>query len=211
MTTDPYFADTIMPWRQALLWASAVRRQLGRWEPLVAKHCRVMNDRSLSPKPAVPTTMTTEEMWQGEIERHFLLVAAHDLLKAIDLLDAPPAVDATVRAELTEARDLVEHWVENMPHFMVSDRPGSPGYKTGKNFAARNPRAGPYNWWSWNSQRGPMVTPNVSGEQVHELVAVTINVVVSVHPDLAEAVPPVPVGPWVVTSGGGWWPKQDPA
>lgn len=103
-----------MPERQALLWAVAVRRQLDRWEPLAALHL------GGSLKPPSFRAITSEEMWRGEIEHHFHLIAAGKLLQAIPLLSEPPAIDPTVRAELKEVRDLLEHWTDDMPLFNVT-------------------------------------------------------------------------------------------
>lgn len=205
---DPYFNS--IPERQALVWASAVRRQLGRWEPLVAKHLLTTIEPSMTPQPEPRMTMTSEEYWQGEIERHFLLIAARNLLKAIDLMDHPPTVGTVIRAELIEARDLVEHWTENMPVFNVTPRPRQPGYRSGKDFASRNPEHGPYSWWSWNSAQGPLVTPNVFGHQLHELVTTTIDAALAVRPGMTEYVPAVAPSPWVerCSEADEWWPKQ---
>src|SRR5437868_1691407 len=146
--TDPYFASS-MPPRQSLVWASAVRRQIGRWEPLVAKHTLMAIEPNLVPPPATRTTMTCAEHCQGETERHLLLVAAWNMLQAAELLRAPPNLDGSVKDELRQARGLVEHWRENMPVLNVTPRPRQPRHSTGKAFASRNPRAGPYSWWSW--------------------------------------------------------------
>jgi len=135
-------------------------------------------------------------MWEGETERHFVLVAADHLIKALEMFDSPPPIEPMVKAELAEARDLNEHWDENLPHFHVSSRPGALTHRTGRSFEARNPRAGPYNWWSWDGDKGLLVTPSVSGEQVHELVEIAIGAVRdSPYPDLADEVLPRPVSP----------------
>jgi hypothetical protein len=46
---DPYF-DT-MTERQPLVWAAAVRRQLERWEPLVALHTLTGLQKNQKPAP----------------------------------------------------------------------------------------------------------------------------------------------------------------
>jgi hypothetical protein len=157
-----------------------------------------------------PTTMRSEEYWQGEVERHFLLIAARNLVKAIDLMDPVPKVDPVVRAELIETRDLVEHWTENMPVFNVTPRPRQPGYRSGKEFAARNPDHGPYCWWTWSGKRGPMVTPNVSAEQLHQLVETTITAALAIRPDMADYLPPASPSPWIERTAeiDEWWPKR---
>lgn len=70
-----YF-DTPMLNRQRLLWAIATRRQLERWEPIVAEDTR----RGLDGSQLDPW-----DIWSAEVERHFLLVAARNLLRALDL------------------------------------------------------------------------------------------------------------------------------
>ena len=130
--TRNYF-DDVMINRQRLLFAIATRRQLDRWEPIVAAHVRrLMGDRQLD----------DPDIWAAEIEHHFLLIAARNLLRALEL---PPStnvtVDQTLRAELIEGRDLHEHWTENLPIFNVRPRPAQPPRRSGRDFAARNPDA----------------------------------------------------------------------
>jgi hypothetical protein len=168
-------------------------------------------ERNMTQRPIPPTAMRSEEYWQGEIERHFLLIAARNLVKAIELMEPAPEVDPVVRAELIETRDLLEHWTENMPVFNITPRPRPPGYRSGKDFAARNPDRGPYCWWSWSANRGPMATPNVSGIQLHELVEATVTAALAVRPEMAEYMPPPTASPWIQRSADsdGWWPKRD--
>jgi hypothetical protein len=132
---DDYF-DATMVNRQRLLWAIATRRQLERWEPIVAALVR----DGFASRP-----LAGADVWSAEVERHFALVAARNLFRALDL---PPrtnvTVDSTLRSELIEGRDLQEHWTENMPVFNVTPRPTQPKYPTGKAFADRNPRSDPY-------------------------------------------------------------------
>lgn len=64
---------------------------------------------------------------EAEFEHHFALVAARNLVKALELAPASRIViDPTLRAELIEGRDLLEHWTENMPLFNVTPRPAEP-------------------------------------------------------------------------------------
>jgi len=207
---DPYF-DDLMSERQALVWAAAARRQLARWEPLVAKHCLVLLEPQLDPPPAHPTAMTTTEYWQGETERHLLLVALRHLVVAAGLMDQPPSMDADVVAELREVRDLNEHWDESMPVFQAEPRAGEPQFRSGKRFAARHPRHGPYCWWAWDGALGPLVAPTVSGTQVYELVDAVVEAAEAARPDLAGTVPPAAPRPWriPVAAGEMWWPDLD--
>ncbi len=208
-TRDPYFDKGIMPERQTLLFGAAVRRQLGRWEPLVAKHTLMTLEPNLKPPPETPTVMALHEYWQGETERHLLLISVGNLLKAVKLLDDPLRVDPSMAAELIQARDLNEHWEENMPVFNVQPRPRDPAWRSGKTFAAENPQRGPYNWWAFDVSLGPLVTPHVAATQVHELVTDAIAAARATEPDMADKVPDPTPRPWVIpeTPGEWWWPK----
>jgi hypothetical protein len=120
--------------RQRLLWTIATRQQLERWEPLVAAEVR---------RRFQGGQLDGIEIWQAEIEHHFTLVAARNLFHALDL---PPAssipVDATLRSELIEGRDLHEHWKENLLVFNVSPRREDPKYPWGRRFTERNQVSG---------------------------------------------------------------------
>lgn len=206
---DPYFNNSNE--RPVTFWASAVRSQLGRWDPLVAKHTKMVLERNLASPPAVPTVMEPDEYWRGEMERHFLLIAIGHLLQAIDLMDNPPRVEPIVRSEVKEARDLNEHWVENMPVFMVTPRQRGPGYRSGKDFANRNPQAGPYNWWSWNGQDGPMVTPHVSEVQVRSLVDAALAATSGGPNDMTAYIVEAPPMRWIEPKSADdwWWPDPE--
>lgn len=186
--------------RQRLLWAVATRRQLDRWEPLVAASVRLsFQRRELDPA----------EIWLGETEHHFALVAVRNLLRALDL-DPPSGVpiDQAVRDELLEGRDLHEHWDENMPVFNVTPRTAQPPRRSGKSFAARNPREGPYGWWAWSSNTGPELLPNVAAAAVHDVLDAVEKEVLNADESLARFVPDRPASPWI-RNVDGWWPAPD--
>jgi hypothetical protein len=64
------FFDELMIDRQLLLWTTATRRQLERWERCVAEIVRFgLRD---SPLPG-------QLVWRSETERHFVFVAARNL------------------------------------------------------------------------------------------------------------------------------------
>ena len=199
-TRDPYF-EGVMPERQALVWAAAVRRQLERWEPLVARHTLLL----LEPTRSMPTVV----YFEGETERHLLLSALRNLLIAIRLMDHPPKVNRAVADEMIQTRDLNEHWDENMPVFAVTPRSRDPQWPSGKAFADRNRERSPYCWWAWDSQRGPLVSPNVSATQIHELVEATIVAAVAAEPQFAGIVADAAPRPWrtPVKEGDSWWPE----
>lgn len=128
------------------------------------------------------------------------------------MLDNPPVIDEVVGAELREARDLNEHWEDNMPVFNVGPtRPKEPARSSGKRFADRNPRRGPYCWWAWDGIRGPLVTPNVTASQLHELVEVAIAACNAARHDDPVEIPDAAPRPWYVPTKEGdlWWPKLD--
>jgi hypothetical protein len=195
---EDYF-DQWMVSRQRLLWAVATRRQLERWEPLVASVVR--------PDSIVPDAMT---VLSAEIEHHFALVAARHLIRAMEELPPPMVVpvDDTLRAELIEGRDLHEHWVENMPIFNVTPRAAQPKYPSGKAFAQRHPEHGPYWWLDWSGKTGARLMPNVPAPVLHELLDAVEAEVLSDDPELADCVPPRAPSPWI-HAGGEWWPKPD--
>jgi hypothetical protein len=192
---EDYFDATMLN-RQRLLWAVATRRQLERWEPLVASTVR--------PQPIVPECVT---VWSAAIDHHFLLVAARNLFRAL-ALDPPMnvSVDQTLRSELVESRDLHEHWPENMPIFNVTPRTAQPTHRTGKSFAARNPEHGPYWWLDWGNKTGARITPNAHAPALHDLLDAIEAEVLSNEPELADCVPPRAPSPWIHERGE-WWPK----
>ena len=195
---DDYF-DGLALDRQRLLWAVATRRQLERWEPIVAKIQHDLDRRSI---PGL-------DFWSAEIERHFALIAARHFLRAVEL--PPPmriTVDPVLRAEVIEGRDLNEHWAENMPIFNVSPRPETPSRRSGKDFAERNPRRGPYSQSNWNLKTGAMLLPNVSASALHDLLDDAEAEVLESTPSLSEYIPERAPSPWVYENGE-WWPKPE--
>jgi hypothetical protein len=196
--SDDYFDDAMVN-RQRLLWAVATRRQLERWEPLVARHVRLLH---------AGRQLDGEEIWAAAIEHHFALIAARHLLEALDL--PPPAsglIEATVRAELIEGRHLHEHWRENMPVFMTSPRP-QPPHPSGQRFADRNPDRGPYWWLDFSPQAGAQLLPNVSAPALHELLDGVEAEVLAEDAGLSDYVPPRAPSPWIREKGE-WSPKAD--
>jgi hypothetical protein len=191
-----YF-DSLMGARQRLLWAIATRRQLERWEPFVA--AAVRGDFN---GPQLPSA----DIWTAAMEHHFALVAARNLLRALEL-DPPSSVevDAVMRAELIEGRDLHEHWPENMPLFNTTPRPSEPKHRSGREFAARNPRGGPYDWLAWGNHTGARLLPNVTAPGLHRLLDDVEADVLEASPSLLEFVPPRAVSPWLHQDGE-WWP-----
>ena len=147
------------------------------------------------------------EIWQAEMEHHFALIAARNLVKALELTPASAVpVEPTMRAELIEGRDLLEHWAENMPVFNVTPRPTQPRYRSGRDFAARNPRSGPYWWLGWSNKTGAMLMPHVSAPALHGLLDAVETEVLTDDESLKRFVPPRAPSPWIHEKGE-WWPN----
>jgi hypothetical protein len=181
-----------------LIWTIATRGQLERWESLVAAWVRDGLARRQTEGAVI---------WTAATEHHFALIAARNLLRALDLDPATSVpVDATLRNELIEGRDLNEHWPENLPVFNVTPRVEQPPRRSGKSFAARNPTVGPYSWLSWKGKTGPLLLPNVTAFAVHELLDAVEGDVLAKRPDLRSFVPPRAPSPWIFERGN-WWPK----
>lgn len=198
--TDDYFND-LMVRRQRLLWTVATRRQLERWEPLVAESIRrnLYENRQLD----------DVDIWAAATEHHFALVAARNLFHALDLTPKTNvSVDPIVRSELIEGRDLHEHWPENWPVFNLTARQIEPSHRSGKNFAARNPDRGPYDWLGWRNKTGAQLLPHVSAAALHQLLDAVEADVLSQDATLRGFVPARAPSPWIHQDGE-WWPKPD--
>ncbi len=196
---DEYFDEQTIQ-LQRLHWAIATRRQLERWEPLVATAVR----DSYSGRETEGALF-----WTAASERHFALIAARNLLRALDLDPANSVpVDPTLRTELIEGRDLLEHWRENMPVFRVRPRVDEPRHRSGKKFAERNPAAGPYSWLAWYSKTGPRLLPHVTAFALHDLLDAVEADVLAKNPELRSFVPPRAPSPWIQERGI-WWPRPD--
>jgi hypothetical protein len=196
MTSD-YFDGTMVN-RQRLVWTVATRRQLERWEPLVAAAVLAsFEDRKLA----------GADVWSAEIEHHFALVAAGHLLWALEL-DPPSkvAIPPTVRDELREGRDLHEHWPDNLSVFNVRPRVEQPPRRTGRAFAARNPDRSPYAPREWNNKTGARLLPNVSASTLRRVLDDVEAEVLADDATLAVYVPPRAPSPWLYKDGE-WWPK----
>ena len=205
MTDSPgsYF-DELGVNRQLLIWAIATRRQLGRWELLVAANLRAQYKGA----PPFPDAL----IWEVATEHHFLQIAARNLIRAIDLATPTVPIEPTIRAELIEGRNLHEHWVENAPVFLVTPRTEEPKHRSAKAFAARNPGRGPYWWLGWNNTDGPMILPNVPAHAVHELVDRVEATVLARDYGLRRFIPPRQPSPWLGDESGKdrWWPRDTP-
>lgn len=192
-----YFDGTMIN-RQRLLWTVATRRQLERWEPFVATAVFLgSSNRHLD----------DSRIWLAELEHHFTLIAARHLLRALEL---PPVsgvpLDSTLRAEIIEGRDLHEHWVENLPVFNVSPRESHVlRHRSGKEYDARNPHTGPYDWLRWSNKTGALLLPHVSAPALHGLLDAVEAETLAADQSLSGFVPARLPSPWFRDKDE-WWP-----
>ena len=128
--------------------------------------------------------ITSERMWQGEAEHHFAVIAFDHMLEALKLWPNGVKLPRIVTDEVAEVRDPATHWVENMPIFNSRPRPREPKFQTGKSFAARNRKGGPYCWWRWASDKGAMLTPNVAASDARDAIRAVQDAVLADDPEL---------------------------
>jgi hypothetical protein len=196
-----YFAE-ISGLRQALLWSVATRRQLDRWEALVAEQLRCEIYENERADGIV--------IWEAEAERHFTFVAARNLLRAIEVSGLPVQVDPLAAETIRSVRDLLEHWDENRPVFNVWPHDVQPPRPSGQRFANRNPGLTPYDPTAWSGLDGPKVAPELPASRIHSLLDDVEREVIVRSPMLAEYVPVRPPSPWLGDGSGTyrWWPTR---
>jgi hypothetical protein len=198
VTQPREYYDPRMVNRMRLFFAVATRRQLERWEPIVAVYHR---DEMAGREPA------SADLWSAEVEHHFALIAARNLIGALDMNPATSvSFNSTLRKEVIEGRDLCEHWKENMPVFNVTPRIAEPPRPSGQAFAARNPDTSPYWWLGWNPKTGAWLMPNVHAPALHELLDAVEAEALAFDASWREYVPPRAPSPWDHINGE-WWPK----
>jgi hypothetical protein len=152
------------------------------------------------------------DLWAAEAEHHLLVVAARNLIGALEL---PPKsaieIDRDLRDDVVEGRGALEHWKENMPGFNVRTyRAGAaqPKDKRSRAFAERNPRGRPFDWYGWTAATGALAMPHASAPDLHALVDAVEAEALSVRPELARFIPPRAPSPWRRDEHG-WWPAID--
>jgi hypothetical protein len=187
VSPPPYFNDHSKV-REVAFWAAATQTQIERWEPRFAR--RVAAD-TWKAAPPIPKG----DIWQEIADRHFVLVAAAQLLSAMKFASFPVRAPEPLATEIRAGRDLAEHWQDNMPIFNVHPRSETPKYPSGREFAALNPRDGPYGFW-WNSKVGPKLLPNVPAADLHVLIDRVKARVSADHPTLAEFFHEWALSPW---------------
>lgn len=200
-TLDSEYFSGLMARRQALLWAIATRRQLDRWEALVASIVR----EQVSAAGTV--------VWEAEVERHFALIAGRNLLWALDLPGSEVVVDRSALETVKNLRDVHEHWNENMPVFNVSPLQEAPPRKSGQTLAAQEPDRTPFSQFAWNSTEGPMLWSGLPAATLRAVLDEIEEQVLAADPSLERFRPPRAPSPWLGEAAGAdrWWPLQQAA
>lgn len=182
--------------RHTLFWIVATRRQMDRWEPLVAEFLRHQLRKKQLPG---------ELIWQGEAERHMAVVAARNLVRCVEDLPAPVAtLDPGLAQRIKDARDLLEHWDDNAPVFNVTPTQERPPRSSGRRFLEQQPGRSPYCWWRWTNHDGAFLAPGLPAEELREALDRAQREVLDADPELARFVPAANPSPW---RGGSHWPR----
>jgi hypothetical protein len=192
-------ADHTMQDRQIMLWVIATRRQVRRWEIVLARWLKADLKSDTSADPS--------DIWQAQIEWHLALVAANNLVRAVaNTRGRISAMPEDLATDIRNHRDLQEHWDEQWPAFYNKANPG-PLERSGKKFANRHPRGDPYWWLGWNSKSGPTLGPELGVEALYRELDQLQGEVLESNPDLEQYLAPIDETPWVSDEFGRWWPK----
>ena len=191
--------------RSILIWVGAAIQQLHVWETALATDFV----RSWKKEPA-----DGRVLWNIYIHHHFLIVALNHMLTALDAATGKGIyhikIDPTVRAEIRETRDLLEHWKENAPIFNTHPRPKQPKHPSGKNWANRNPPpARPYSAIRWDNKAGPRITPNITSAAIWDILNKIISDLRATDGAKWDAFLPEPQPrAWLEheAPSKGWWP-----
>jgi hypothetical protein len=189
--------------RQLLLWVRATRHQLRRWE--IALAAVVAADLTGGPKA------DGHQIWDVQIHRHLALVAANNLVRAIDNADGRfSSFPDDLTTDIRNQRDIQEHWDEQWPAFYSVDSPG-PLRRGGVIFAQRHPDWSPFSFLGWSSD-GPLLGPGLALEAIEGHLSVLEAEVIATAPQLASFLTDPPPSPWLQaearTPDYRWWPRQ---
>jgi hypothetical protein len=192
-------ADHTTQDRQLLLWVIATRRQIRRWEIVLARWLRTTLSGDHTPTPS--------DVWQAQIEWHLALVAANNVVRAVaNSAGRIQPLPDDMATDIRNHRDLQEHWDEQWPAFYDRRNPG-PLKRSGKSFASRHPGGDPYWWLGWTSDGGPTLGPGLRVEALNkELDRLQVEVLQS-NPDLEQYVAPIEDSPWASDHLSRWWPR----
>lgn len=197
--------DDLMQDRQVLLWAVGARRQIRRWEIIVAEIVRA----GFTNHNNAPSALH----WLVEIERHFALLAVNHLRLAVKSADGRyTKMRSGMAANIENHRDLHEHWDEQRSAFYNRENPG-PLRQSGKTFAARHPGRSPYSPYNWSSATGPELGAGIGLADVEDYLGVIQREVLTLRPELGRFLVPLEPSPWVgpdTSPDEPWWPKKLP-
>ena len=188
-----------MLWRDVLLWCVGTRRQLDRWERLLAEVLHL--DLNEQAKP-------DRLWWELQIERHFLLVAADNLRRALDRAGPACSLDSSLAEDLRLLRNLHEHWDQQQDVFSDPANPG-PLKMSAVDFVRRHPGKSPYGFFNWSSKVGPQVGPGVLASALRTTLDHVESESVVHTPDLTRFLSNHPPSPWYGNEAPDdpWWPK----
>ena len=185
--------------RQRLLWAIATRKQLERWEPLVASFWR-----------ADPATAHPDEadIWSAEIEHHFALVAVGNLFQALDFAPAASvSVDQILRAELIQRPRPPRTLAREHAGIQRITAHGTAASPLGKGVRRSQSRARAILVAPIGSQEGRFApAPHVPASALHRLLDAVEAEVLTNDDSLRRFVPRRAPSPWLHENGK-WWPK----
>lgn len=198
---DAYFSPHVVH-REVLVWVLATRRQLDRWETLVASLLRSHLRGRREP---------SREVWEAQTERHLALVAAAHIRRAVGLPGWTGDIDTKVLDVLGDLRNTLEHWDENLPVFSISPKQDDPPRPSGRRLAEGQPEGFPFSMFAWNGTEGPVLWPGLPASTVREVLDRLEAHVLSQAKDLRRFVPAREPSPWLGESAGAdrWWPKPD--
>ena len=196
--------DDLMLHREVLVWVVGARRQLDRWEPLVARHTYLAMAKQDAPGRLV---------WDLDIEHHLAIVACGQLRSALErAVGKIPPMSRALADELTMLRNLHEHRDENLPRFANVWEP-TLDHPTAARFAATHPLRSPFGFWSWEAARGPMLGPDLPSSDVRAELDRIERDVLDRDASLADYLPQErPPSPWIGDEPDPqwrWWPRDD--
>lgn len=195
--------------RSLLIWVGASIEQLHGWESLLAEDFVAGWNAPEAPRNG-------RLIWRLHTHRHFLMVALAHVLTALKKAREKSVyhlnIDPTIRDEIKETRDLLEHWKENVPIFNTRPRPRQPKHPSGQRWANRNPEpARPYSAFNWNNKDGPRLTPNITSAEVWQILDRIVEDFRATDGHWDDYLPePQPLA-WVeydTERGKEWWPDS---
>lgn len=183
-------------WAPVLRWCLATRRELDRWEELLAQFGMLLQKNEKPPGALA---------WELRMEHHFALVAADNLRRALNRVNHTGFLK-DLHHDLELLRHLHEHWDQQEDVFANAADPG-PLNKTASAFHDRHPGRSPYGFFNFNSKTGPMLGPAVLAWELRLALDRIEEKAIKSSPGLARFLTPRPPSPWVCDEYDNWWPN----